>query len=129
MTQLSSNQTVRKLFYRKLCTEQCYFLRLLQNDLFYTMLHNRLSPESSNKPSEVKSPFKLTFSTGEHVLRAKRAARERVSERRVLEGSPASRSRVSFRVWLSPEHLRLTQMESLLVGSYLEEMIHFKVQI
>lgn len=51
------------------------------------------------------------------------------SERRVLEGSPASRTRVSFGVRLSREYSRLTQMESLLAGSYLVEKIHFKVQI
>ena len=128
---MSSNQTVRKPFYRKLCTEctECYFLRLLQNYLFCTILYSRLSPEISNKPSEVKSPFKPTFLTGEHALRAKRPARTRAVERSVLEGSPASRTHVSFRVRISREYSRLTQMESLLAGSYPVEKIHFKVQI
>ena len=51
-----------------------------------------LSPEISNKPSEVKSLFKLTFLTGERALCAKQAA----NNARARGAASRARPRLAF---------------------------------
>ena len=63
--------------------------------------------------------YRIVCEQALQLWRAKRALRERASERR----SPVSLTRVSFRVRVSRDFSRLPQTESLLAGYLLHEKL------